>query len=145
MHELRTIFPHGLNGMIEDVFKTDNKHINIAAKFSSLPRRHSGNSGKNHKGVPRLLPQQFLNDFNHMLNTSIKDASNFIRISISSMKISFLKITHELLSTKLCDIHPDFIFSIYYHQAKDLTESRIYKLLVLKSKKTTSKCVQYIL
>ena len=29
-----------------------------------------------------------------MLNTSIKDAPNFIRISIFSMKKSYLKITH---------------------------------------------------
>ena len=34
------------------------------------------------------------------------------------MKKFYLKITHELLSTKLCDSPPDFIFSIYYHQSK---------------------------
>ena len=33
MHELRTIFPYGLNDRIGDEFKTDNKHINVAAKF----------------------------------------------------------------------------------------------------------------
>ena len=89
MHELRTIFPYGLNDRIGDEFKTDNKHINVAAKFSSLPRKYSrANRGKNHKGVPRLLPQQFVKDLNQMLNTSIKDAPNFIRISISSMKKS---------------------------------------------------------
>ena len=58
MHELRTIFPCGLNGTIGDEIKTDNKHINVAAKFSSLPRKHSrANRRKNHKGVPLLLPQ----------------------------------------------------------------------------------------
>ena len=58
MHELRTIFPYGLNE-----FKTDNKHINVAAKFSSFQRKHSRtHRGKNHEGVPFLLPQQFLND-----------------------------------------------------------------------------------
>ena len=31
MHELRTIFPYGLNDRIGDEFKTDNKHI-VAAK-----------------------------------------------------------------------------------------------------------------
>ena len=92
MHELRTIFPYGLNGRIGDEFKTDNKHNNVAAKFSSLLRKHiRANHGKNHKGVPPLLPQQLLNDLNHMLNTSIKDAPNFIRISIFSMKKSYLK------------------------------------------------------
>ena len=70
-----------------------------------------------------------------MLNTSIKDAPNFIRISISSMKKSYLKITHQLLSTKLCDSPSDFIFSIYYHQAIDLIGSKINKPLTPKSKK----------
>ena len=93
------------------------------------------NRGKNHKGVPLLLPQEFSNDLNHMLNTSIKDAPNFIRISISSMKKSYVKITHEPLNTKLCDSPPDFVFSIYYHQAIDLIESRIYKPLASKSRK----------
>ena len=53
MHELRTIFPYGVNDRIGDEFKTDNRRINVAAKFSSLPRKYSrANRGKNHKGVP---------------------------------------------------------------------------------------------
>ena len=113
MHELRTISPYGLNDRIGDEFKTDNKHINVAAKSSSLPRKHSrSDHGKNHKGVPILLLQQVLNDLNHILNTIFKDASNFIKISISSMKKSYLEITHEQLSAKLYDSPPDFIFSI---------------------------------
>ena len=116
MRELRTNFPYSLNDRIGDEFKIDNRHINVAAKFSSLSRKYSRiNRGKNHKGVPRHLPQQFVKDLNQMLNISIKDAPNFIRISISSMKKFYLKITHHLLSTKLCDIPPYFIFSIYYH------------------------------
>ena len=142
MHELRTIFPYGLNDRIEEEFKTDNKHINVAAKFSSLPGKYSRtNRGKNHKGVPRLLPQQFVKDLNQMLNTSIKDAPNFIRVSISSMKKSYLKITHQLLSTKLYDSPSDFIFSIYYHQAIDLIESKICKPLTPRSKKKPPKNV----
>ena len=76
-----------------------------------------------------------------MLNTSIKVAPNFIRISISSMKKSYLKITHQLLSTKLCDSPSDFIFSIYYHQAIDLIGSKIYKPLTPKSMKKPPKNV----
>ena len=33
MHELRAIFPYRLNDRIGDEIKTDNKHINVAAKF----------------------------------------------------------------------------------------------------------------
>ena len=136
MHELRTIILFGLNDRIGDEFKTNNKHINVAPKFSSLLREHSrANHGENHKALPLLLPQQFLNDLNNMQNTNIKDAPNFIMISILSMKKSNLKITHELLSTKLCDSPPDFIFSIYYHQAIDLIESKISKLLPPNPKK----------
>ena len=51
IHELRTIFPYGLNDRILNrigyEFKTDSKHINVEAKFSSLPRKHShANRGK---------------------------------------------------------------------------------------------------
>ena len=67
-----------------------------------------------------------------MLKTSIKDATSFIKISISSMEKSYLKTTHELLSTKLCDCPPDFIFSACYHQLIDLIESKIYKPLAPK-------------
>ena len=101
-----------------------------------MPRIGSrANRGKNCKDVPLLLPQQFLNDLNHMLNTNIKDAPNFIKILISSMKKSYLKITHELLSTKSYDSPPDFIFSIYYPQPTDLIESKIYKPWPPKPKK----------
>ena len=70
-----------------------------------------------------------------MLNTNIKHAPNFIKISISSMKRSYLKITHELLRTKLCDSPSAFIFFIYYHQAIDLIESKICKPLPPKPQK----------
>ena len=90
MDELQNIFPYGLDDRIGDEFKTDNKHINVSAKFSSLPRKHiRTNRGKNHKGFPLLLPQQFLNDLNHMLNTSIKDAPNFQDLDFQYEKILF--------------------------------------------------------
>ena len=114
MHELRKIFPYSLNDRIGDEFINTLMLLLNFVKF-----------WKNCKVVPLLLPQQFLNNLHHMVNANSKDAPNFIRISISSIKKSYLKITHELLSTKLCDSLPDFIFSIYYHQAIDLIESNI--------------------
>ena len=58
MHKLQKFFPSVLNDRIEDEFKTNNKNINVAAKFLSLPRKHSrANRGRNHEGVPLLLPQ----------------------------------------------------------------------------------------
>ena len=57
------------------------------------------------------------------------------------MKKSYMKITHQLLTTKLCDSPSDFIFSIYYHQTIDLIESKIYKPSTPKSKKKGPKNV----
>ena len=59
-----------------------------------------------------------------MLNSNMKGVPNVIRISYF-MKKSYLKKTHELLSTKLCVSSPDFLFSIYYLQAIDLIEYEI--------------------
>ena len=41
-----------------------------------------------------------------MLNTNIKEIPNRIRISLSSMKKSYLKNIRERLSAKLCDSSP---------------------------------------
>ena len=45
------------------------------------------------------------------------------------------------MRTKLCGSPPDFIFSIYYHQAIDLIESKIYRPLTPVSKKKPPKNV----
>ena len=95
---------------------------------------------KTTKVIPAFYHKS-VKDLNQMLNTSTKDTPNFIRISISSMKKSYLKITHQLLTTKLCDSSSDFIFSIYYHQTIDLIESKIYKPFSPKSKKKPPKNV----
>lgn len=73
-----------------------------------------------------------------MLNTNIEDAPNFIRMLISRLKNTYVKITYELLSIKLYDRSPDFIFSIYYHQAIDLINLNCTNpcLLILRYKKS---------
>lgn len=50
-------------------------------------------------------------------------------------KKSYLKNIHELLSTKLYESLPDFIFSIYCSQTIDLIESKIFKSLPPKPEK----------
>ena len=113
MYELRTFFPYVINDRIGDGLKTDNKNINVAAKFSSWLRKHSCvNRSKNHKDVPLLSPPKCLNDLNNILNINIKVATNFIRILISSKKKSYLEITHELLTTNSYDSPPDHVFDI---------------------------------
>ena len=61
------------------------------------------------------------------------------------MKKSYIKIPHELLSTKLRESPTpsptDFIFPIYNHQAIDLIEFKIYNSLAPKSKKKSPQIV----
>ena len=66
---------------------------------------------KNHKGVVLLLSQQLLNELNQMLNSKIKHPPEFIKIH-PGMKNPFLRNTHELLSTKVCDSPLTFILLI---------------------------------
>ena len=47
-----------------------------------------------------------------------------------SFQNKYIQITHDLLNTTLCSSPPDF-FSIYYHQAINIIESKICKPLLL--------------
>ena len=140
MDELRTLFPYALNDRIGDEFKTDNKHMLLLDFYLCQENIVVPIVIK----ITKVFPVFY---YKNLVNTSIKGAPDFIRISISSMKKSYLKITHELLRTKLCDSPPDFIFCIYYHQAIDLIKSKICKPLALQLKKKLPQnyhCVQYI-
>ena len=48
----------------------------------------------------------------------------------TSIQNKYIQITHDLLNTKSCSSPPDF-FSIYYHQAINIIESKICKPLLL--------------
>ena len=62
-------------------------HILMLVIYFHVCQENShANCEKNHKGVPLLLLQQFLNDLNHMLGTMI---------SFSSMKKLYLKNSHK--------------------------------------------------
>ena len=59
MHELRTVYPYGLNDRVGDEY-TDNTHINVSSKFSSLLRKHIRRSrGLKRNGVSKLTPDEY--------------------------------------------------------------------------------------
>ena len=114
MIELRTAYPYGLVG---DEYKTANTHINVANKFPSLPMIYiRANRGTLHKGISKLLPNEFISYLSDILESSIIDAPNFIRVSLYSMKRRDLKVVHQLLNAKLSNESSDFLFSQYFHQ-----------------------------
>ena len=69
MMELRTVYPYGLNDRVGE-----NTHINVANKFPSLPRKYiRANRGTLHKGISKLLPNEFISDLSDILESSIKE------------------------------------------------------------------------
>ena len=72
---------------------------------------------------------------NHMFKSKM-----FLTVSRSQLLklkavIYRIQNTHKPSSAKLRYSPPNYTFSIYYHQVKDLIKSKIYKSLPLKSRK----------
>ena len=108
----------------------------FARKFSSLPRKHHRTSrGTLHKGISRLQPDDFVNTLCNMFNKNLSEVPNFIRISLSSMKKSNLKIFHQFLCDILDDNPSICLFKQYFRQALDFIESKLYKPLPNRAKK----------
>ena len=127
MHELRTVFPYGLNDRVGDEYKTNNTHINVANRFSALPRKHIRVNRGVRKGTPRMLPNVFIQDLMQKLTTNISDVPNFIRVCLSNMKKANLRIVHQQINDKLSSTPSDFPFKQYFLQVLDTIESKLYK------------------
>ena len=128
---MRRVYPYGLNYRVGDEYKAANTHINVVNKFQSLPRKYiRANRGALHKGISKLLPNEFISDLSYILESSIIDAPNFIRVSLYSMNI-----VHQLLNAKLCNESSDFLYSQYSHQGVDIIKFKLYKPLPPKLKK----------
>ena len=70
-----------------------------------------------------------------ILESSIIDAPNFIKVSLYSMKKRDLKVVHQLLNAKLSNEPSDFLFIQYFHLGMDRIESKLYKPFPPKLKK----------
>lgn len=76
MHELRIIFPYVLNDRLGYECKTDNKYINVSAKFHLCQENI----------VVLIMEKMFLyfyqkkvlDNLNHLLKTNTKDILNFL-------------------------------------------------------------------
>ena len=136
MHELRTIFPYGLNDRIGDEPKTPDTHVNVARRFRPLPRKHKRiNRGKSHKGFNSMKPKDFVDKFKIALISDISGVPNFVRISLSNMKKANMRTTHQLLNDLLSLDHSFLIYEQYFLQCLDIIESKLYKPKPVKPKR----------
>ena len=80
-----------------------------------------------HNGVPRIEPKNFINKVKNMLKANITKAPNFIKISLSSIKKSFLKSVHQLLNDLISTESSMFLYKQHLQRCFDVTEYRVYK------------------
>ena len=135
---LRTVFPYGLNDRVGDDFMRDQANVRIGLKFPSLKRTFDRVSRRNsRKGSKGMTHKTFLNKLEEILKSNLKEALNFIRMSLSTMKKSELKqlgyAVRELLGSKSLD----FPFSQWYSAALDIIDCRIYVIPPSKPKRSS--------
>ena len=84
MLKLRTVFPFGLNARIGDEFMDDSKDNPISPKFPKLVRQFVKGTKGNNLNKNNISAESFLAELKIILETNIKDAMNFIRVSLHS-------------------------------------------------------------
>jgi len=142
MLKLRTVYPYGLNDRVGDEWKKDDTHDTVAKRFPRLERKHARNSrGKNRYGNSNMNPKSFLIKLKNTLISNIKDAANFIRFTLSSIKKTDLKIIYSLLESEISNSN-NSQFSQWYLMALDLITSKLYKPIktIIKNKKPDNIC-----
>ena len=84
MLELRTVFPYGLNDRIGDEYKKENAHYAVGKLFSTLKRKYPRLSRGNKRSADsKQSYQEFVDKFDTILVTDLKESLNFIRKSLA--------------------------------------------------------------
>ena len=142
---LRTAYPYGLNDRLSDDYMKDQDTSMIGLRFPPLKRSYQRLSrGLNRKGNTRLNHVEFLSTLDNMLIENLKDSLNFIRMSLSSMKKSELKLLGDNLNDLLLNKPIDFPFTQWYMVALDIIDCRIYKKPVSKPKRSPPSNILHI-
>ena len=127
MKTLRTVYPYGLNDRMSDDYMADQSKDKIGLKFPPLKRTFSRvGRGTKRKGAPSLNHQSFMDQLDSILNTNIKEAANFIRMSLSTMKKSQLKQLGDKINDLLLSNPLDFPYEQWYSMALDTIDCRTF-------------------
>jgi len=133
MTTLRTVYPYGLNDRMADDYMKNQNSERIGKKFLPLKRVFSRlGRGNNRKGENPLDPDAFLKQLQVILHSNIKEALNFVRLSLASMRKSHLRQVGDkiidLLSSEALD-------GQWYSVALDIIDCRTYIEPTIKPKR----------
>ena len=136
MKTLRTVYPYGLNDRVSDDYMKDQDHDKIWLKFPPLKRVYSRiGRGINRKGHCKLDHETFMAKLEHLLTSDVKEAMNFIRMSLAAMKKSNLKLLGDRISDFLLSKPADFLYGQWYTVALDIIDCQTYAKLPTKPKR----------
>ena len=140
--KLRTRYPYGLNNKIGDEFQHVNDDSVIGIYFPSLDRKSGRPENTRH---PRNYNNTcfdtatFISNLDSILERDIKNAPNFIRVSLFSIKKKELRQIGNFIMDHL-DQHPaSFLYTTWYRMALDIIDTRIYKPPAEKTKRLAPK------
>ena len=127
MKTLRTVYPYGLNDRMGDDCVRDQISERIGSKFPTLKRSFKRGSRREKRiGDKTLNHERFLERLDAILSNDVKEALNFIRMSLCTMRKVDLKRLGDKISDLLLSRPLDFPFSQWYSAALDIIDCRLY-------------------
>ena len=87
---------------------------------------------------------EFIALLKNKLDSDLPNTINFIRISLSSMKKSYLKYVYNIISDEINDSPSDFIFLQWYLIILDIIECKLYRPIKPKNKRKPPKNLCHI-
>ena len=107
MKTLQTIHPYGLNYRVGDDFMRDQATERIGYQFPTLKRSFNRlNRRESKKGYCQLDQDMFLKRPEEILMVDVKEALNFIRVSLTTMKKAELKRLEDRINDILLSKSP---------------------------------------
>ena len=142
---LRTVYPYGLNDKLGDDYMRDQNSSLIGLKFYTLKRNFNRTRRRiSRVGTGKFNHKTFLEELDNVLNSEIKNASNFIRMSLTNMKTTELKKLADKINDILLSSPIDFPFSQWYSIALDIIDCRVYTPPPPKKKRPPLKNVLHV-
>ena len=140
MLAFQTFYPYGLNYRVDDEYMPENESRVVGNRFLPLHRLYK-RTHYNYKIKfdKSSLKQNFVNILTTHLDHNLKDAGDFIRVSVKSLKKSFWKYVCYDAYDSLISEADSFPNQQWYEMTLDLIESKIYNPPASKTTKTKPK------
>ena len=136
MRKLRTVYPYGLNDRVDmynddnQAFRLNNDDDLVGKVFPSLPRQYQRDPRYRHNnrnGLQNINYETFVREIHQHVTTDLPNASNYIRISLSSVNKKHSKRIADYINDFLNNNSSEFPYIQWYLMALDIIECKLFK------------------